>query len=899
MVIVFGLALDQSSFPLPKESELGTSYQGPIGLLNSLESYLGLSGHRNDTEYLRIEQYRQVIHNHAQRATNPFYLASFTADAFATAADLLQRRDELLLAGFTFKEEPTLPDRLQILVELELLLQEKEDNYWYPGVADRIVELMDKIPERNIPVSMIRCVEPKDLLPIAFQRIFQTLQNKGVRVTFGEPAPVVGDTDLNQFQRLVKGMSVTEKLRADGSLILVKAKRDTDLAVFTAGLVRKNHSFQPTLVLSGGAQVLDNAFIQEGLPSLGIRVTSLSRPPLQLLKLATSFLWKPLDPYHLLEFVSLPVRPLESELAFRIAQQVAKVPGIQSAAWQRTIAQYFQELNERLPADNHPEKGKIKRQFRFWFERKRYNKGEKAPKIEAIQIFTFLESWAREEGQNQNSPYIPLLTLAEKARQIQELLETLPEEEVSRLDLERVVRTVYEPAPLLLNEKQQGALPAVLQPQAFYGPSQQSLWWNFVEQEPDYFFSRWYQQELQFLAQRSVHLETPGQKNQRLIWQRQQPILHTQEQLILLIPEIMEGKAVQTHPLYGYLEAGFPNLEEIIFDIDQEDSRLELAKYFQLSQTVDLPYVQLGKVDPFIHISERIPLEYRAYETFTSLETLLYYPYQWVFKYLLRLRKSPILSIVQESTLMGNLAHRVLEMLLKEEKATSWSRAEVYQWINAQTNALLQREGAVLLLYGKEPLRVGFIKKMQIAAWALLDSIQSNGWQVVALEKELEGVLSGVEIKGRADLVLKRNQEYAILDLKWRGITWRKSSIKNLEDLQLTLYAYLHDPPGKWAHTAYFIIDRGQIVSRNNEAFQEALAVAPDLDQVQTYEMIIDRVQKTYQWRLDQIEKGQIEVRCAQTAAELEEEYENLLDLLEMRTSDAPFDDYRVLINLL
>jgi len=899
MVIVFGLALDQSFFPFPKDTELGTLYLGPTNLLNTLENYLGLSGHRNDTAYLRIEQYRQLIQQHAQSAPDAFYQASFAADAFATADDLLQRRDELLLAGFPFEADPALPTRLQTLVELEQLMKTKENIQLHPGTADRMVALMDTISQRKIPISALRCVEPEALLPVPYQRLLQCLAQNGVSLSFAQSPAISGDTDLSQFQRLVRGEPLTGKLKGDGSLILVKAKRDTDLAAFTAGLVRKNKKFRPALVLSGGAQVLDNAFIQEGLPSLGVRVTSLSRPPLQLLKLATSFLWNPLDPYHLLEFVSLPVRPLENDLAYQIAQQMATIPGIQSAAWRSMIARYFQQLDERYPDEDHPEKGKIKRQYRFWFERKRYSNNEKAPKIEAIQIFAFLENWAREEGQSQKSPYVPLLSLAEKARQIRELLETLPEEAVSRLDLERVVRTIYEPAPLLLNEKQQAALPAVLRPDALYGPSKQCLWWNFVEQEPDYFFSRWYHQEIQYLTQKGMQLESPTNKNQRLIWQRQQPILHTQEQLVLLVPEITEGKTVQSHPLQGYLEAGFSNLEDIIFDIDQVEARRGLTPFFQLPQAVDLSHVQLGKVSPFIRVPERIPLEYRDYETFTSLETLLYYPYQWVFKYLLRLRKSPILSIVRESTLMGNLAHRILEFLLQEKEAFHWPRAEVYEWIETQTNALLQREGAVLLLYGKEPLRIGFIKKMQMAAWALLDSIKSNGWEVVALEKDLEGILSGLEIRGRADLVLKRNQEYAILDLKWRGITWRQSSIRNLEDLQLTLYAFLHEPAGKWAHTGYYIIERGQLIARNNLAFQEALPIAPELDMVQTYEMILDRMQKTYEWRLDQISRGEIEVRCAQTAADLEEQYDDLLDLLEMKTEDARFDDYRVLINLL
>jgi RecB family exonuclease len=899
MTIVFGLALDQSFFPFPDRTQLGTLYLGPTNLLNTLENYFGLSGHRNDTEYLRVEQYRQVITQHLRQFPDSFYVPSFEANQFSTAQDLLSRRDELLVSGFDFSRgDMFLPERLKVLSELEQSLQSSNQLQLHPGRADRMVALMKVMSDRAIPIKTLHCIEPKHSLPIEIKRLFAELEKVGVRLQYNTVVKYSGDSDLQYFQQLLYGQLAAKKINGDGSLLIIKAKRDTDLATFTAGLVRKNEKFRPALVLSGAAQVLDNAFVQEGLPSLGIRATSLSRPPLQLLKLATSFLWAPLDPYHLLEFVSLPLQPLDSELAYRIAIQIASAPGVDSTAWRSMIAQYFNQLDERASADDL-EKEKIKQQYRFWFERKRYSIHEEAPKIEAIQIFAFLEQWAKEEVQDLSGQYVPLLTLSEKARQIKELLEELPEHQMSRLELERVVRTIYEPAPLLFNEKQKDALPVVLQPHALYGSTDQCLWWNFVEQEPDYFFSRWYQSELEYLKLQSIALESPTDKNQRLIWQRQQPILWTKDQLLLLVPEVVEGKSVQAHPLQGYLEAGFTNLNEIIFDIDIPQDRNRLQAFFELPQAVDLVHQQLGKVKPIIQIKDRIPLERREYETFTSLENLLYYPYQWVFKYLLKLRKSPILSIVRESTLMGNLAHRLLEYLLGEPRAFTWSREEVYRWIEQRTNELLHREGAVLLLYGKEPLRIGFVKKMQMAGWSLLDSLKNNGWEVVALEQDLEGQFAGASLKARADLIIKRENEYAILDLKWRGATRRKTSIKNQEDLQLILYAFLHQPTSKWAHTAYYIIERAELIARNNSAFQEATSVAPELDMIQTYEMILERMQATYHWRLAQIEQGEVEVRCEQTAAVLDETYGDMLDFLEMKKQDAPFDDYKVLINLL
>lgn len=898
MVIIFGTAFDQSFFPIPQQTEDQKLYLGPMGLLNTLENHLGFSGHRNDIEFLRIEQYRQLILRHLQDHPNTFYLNAFQADQFATAADLLSRRDELLAAGYSFSAQHATPDRLNVLVEIETYLNQDSTLQLSPGFADRLETIIESIPFAQLPFQELHYVEPLQLLNPAYQRLFQVLHHHGLQLIGPTPPSIKGGDDLQQLQTLLQGQQKdTFDAQGDGSLLFIKGKRDTDLAAFFAGLVRKNPNLKPTMLLSGPAQVLDNAFIQEGLPSLGIRATSLSRPPLQLLKLATCFLWSPLDPYKILEFVSLPVQPLDNELAFRIAQQIAQSPGINSEGWKVMIARYFASLEERF-SKAPDDKEKIKMQYRFWFERQQFDANASALKSEAIQIFDFLSIWARESATEGKSLYDPLLTLADKAQKIKELLEELPEQELSRLELERVVRTIYEPAPLLLNEKQLEALPVVTQSDAIYGPASKTLWWNFVQHEPAYFFSKWYQSELAYLQKQKVYLQQPKDKNQQLIWQRKQAVLWTQNQLIFLIPSVVEGKEVQAHPLMGNIEAAISNLSDIYFNIDIPEDRARLQQYFQLPESVQLTPRPLGATQNFIQVPNSAQLATRETETFTSLESLLYYPYQWVFKYLLGLRKSPILSITPESTLQGNLAHRLLEKLLLEPKVYEWSKMQVYQWIDQAATKLFYQEGAVLLLYGKEPLRVSFVKKVQFAAWSLLDSLKSNGWEIFGLEKDLEGHFEKSQIKGRADLILRRGAEWAILDLKWRGISRRRAMIRNQEDLQLVLYAYLLNPTDNWAHTAYFIIDRGELIARNQEAFQEVEAITPDLDTVQTYEQIIDKMRKTYNWRIEQIREGTIEVRSERTAAALEEEYGDTLDLLEMKQKDAPFDDYRTLINL-
>jgi len=900
MEIIFGLALDDPAWPRPAGAMGGRLYAGPKVLLQVLEAHLGLSRPDVNNDYLRIEQYRQALRRHLTQETTAFYRRSFEADQFATATELLTRRDELLLAGWRFDGRAELPTRLATLQRVEGLLHQDPQNPWTPGFADRFLEVSAQLPDGRHPIRQLDVVEPEQLLPGHWQRLFQQLAVQGLAVNYRTPAPLPDDNDLGAFQAALQvGSSRTRhSLHGDGSLLLLRGKRETDLAAYLATLLRSNPGFRPTCVVPDKNRSLDNALIHEGLPSLGILSASLARPTLQVLKLVTVFLWNPIDPFKVMEFVSLSVKPLDDELANRIALQMAQTPGLMGDGWQRAISAYFGELEQRARRDSSLSVNDIRRQYSFWFERPRYDISSTVPKGEVIGIFGYLERWAIEAFDQTGAKNQSLIVLYDQARRIRELLQTLPEARLSHLELERIVRTIYEPAPVQLLKQEKGHLPYVYQPNAIIGPVDRLVWWNFVQKEADHFFSQWYHSERQWLAGRGVVLEGPGDENGRLVWQRKCPINWTQKQLILVIPEFIDGSPVLQHPLLGNLEAAFGDLQAITCDIDQDAAAPCWPEGFDLPQTTAVPPRRLGRPHPFFILDRRYQLDRRPEETISSLESLFYYPYQWMFRHKLKLRKSSILSIVPDHTLLGNLAHRFFERLLAEE-ITHWRQANVHRWIEEQADGLLQREGAVLLLYGREPERVSFIRRVKYAAWSLVELIQSNKWQVVGIETPLAGHFAGMPLNGRADLVLEREGERAVVDLKWRGAAYRERLIRNGEDLQLVLYARLLTPDQSWAHTAYYIMDRGRMIARNKLAFEQALAVAPDADHLEVNQRIFQRMKATFQWRMEQIRQGRIEVRCAYNEDDLKEHYrEELTDLLEMKTGDARWDDYRTLIYL-
>lgn len=904
MKVYFGMALDDTAFPQPEHTTGGTSYLGPQGILFFLEAHLGLLGHPSDDEYLRIEQYRQAIRRQLESTPGLFYEASFRADQFATATNLLERRDELLLAGWDFQAGAGTPERLRCLAGLEALLREGKGGLRLaPGYAGRFTAVLEALPRRRLPADTFCINEPPELLPIHFQRLFALLEKQGAQIQRLPEPKAEGSTDLANFKRILAGQAAgpgKKPLAGDGSLLLIRGKRESSLASYLAQLLRLNPGFRPACLLSGQDSAFGHALTQEGLPGLGQLSASLARPTLQVLKLVTVFLWEPIDPYKIMEFVSLSVKPLEKELANRIAAQMAQTPGIDSDGWRATIARYFDDMRERATQDPTVDLKKIEYQYFFWFRRRRYELSQLAPKEEVIEIFGYLARWAfecfEEEGSKNNS----LLVLSEQAKRIRELLEALPEERLSNLELERIVRTIYEPAPVQLRSRECGFLPYVQHPNAIIGEAPEVLWWNFTQNEPIHFFSRWYQPEISYLKDGRIDLQGPALENARLIWQRKQPILHCRDRLMLALPEMANGQQAHPHPLYGDLQAAFDGLSAITLDIDGGAPRAPFNTLFQLPGHTRLEHRRLGRPRPFLRIRSASRLGRREEETFSSLADLFYYPYQWVFKHQIRLRKSSILSIVKENTLMGNLAHRYFEKLLRQD-IQHWGKEQVETFIDRETEGLLRREGAVMLLYGKEPERASFVQRVKYAAWSLARHIRENGWEVMETEKPLEGRFMDIAINGRADLVLRRGEERAVIDLKWRGARYREQSIRNEEDLQLVLYSHLLGQGHSWAHTAYFIMEKGLLLARNNDAFRDINAVAPAEELVEAHQRILSRMEATYRWRMAQIRRGEVEIRCEHTRLSLEDAYQdqNLMDILEMKDGDAPFDDYRTLINLI
>lgn len=955
MIIQFGLEIEERTFPeyikIPEEVNLCCNSNS---LITYLEKHLGIS-YPERHDYLRFEQYRQILTVHLKMHPDVFYKASFEADNMATAIALLQRRDELLINGWDFKYNTAMPTRLKTLAEIETLVQNGEPTPLFDGFAERFRRVLDFVTLLPLPLQKIYLNEPLSLLPPHLQELLGTLQNIGIDLIELKHPIATKAGDLQTFQKaLLKEPYDRNKVKADGSLIIIRAKRETYAAEYLAKVFVENPSYRPVCLIPDKNRALDNTLVEEGLPSLGILSASIARPTLQILKLVSTFLWKPINPYKILEFVSLPNTPIHHKLARGIAKVMAQKPGLFSGAWNAMVYQFFEERDEEIneekdakkKEDLQEEKEKAEGEYNFWFKRRRYDTAKSVPKSEVIDLYRYVSIWAKKQEDEHkktienlqkklDSPSTPhnkiqeiegyredlqnglpaLEGLRMQSNNIVQVLEALPENDthLSNLRLERLVRTINEPAAIRFRSEEIGHLPYIYKGSAIVRPAEEVFWWNFVDVERETGFARWYRKERAYLEAADVSVETPSEENRRLLWQRMQAILRTQKRLVLVLPQYIEGKEQLPHPLWGDLCAalGEDDLGRIIVNLDTQKNIKFLEQYYTLPSFISLMPNVLEPPKPYFKVPTENNIQQSETESFSSLNSLLYYPYQWVFRYQVKFKKSSMLSVVKDRVLKGNIAHNVFEGLFNTIKASTdkWTKEQVLNWVEEYISTLLEREGAVLLMYGQEAERIGLTNKIKQAAWALVFAIQENGWTIVDTELPISGKVATQELKGVVDLVLKRKKgndyEKAIVDLKWGGATYRKDQLRNGEDLQLVIYSKLLEKHESWAHTAYFIIESGKIIARNNLAFDSAEVVAPDLDFREIHQTIWNRIEKTYQWRMDQIKEGAIEVRTELTEEELEVlidestmDPSEFMDLLSMKRGNAKFDDYQVLINL-
>jgi hypothetical protein len=866
---------------------LGRVTVGPNGLLALLETQLGIPS--NDISFTtRLIQYLGCIDqvNHPQA----FYHASYQADPFSVARTLLQWRDQWYLAGWMGRFSQEVPARLSDMAAIEQLAGKAVD--FCQG--QRLQRVMALLPDNPVAIGSITLRDTLTDFPPLWQALINAVDTP---VTpHSPPAPQgVANSDLQKLQHhLLQDTQEKIHLRGDGTVIAIHADSPPEstplIALLTQTWLNESPGSSIALLAESRGDLFDDTLELINSPRLGFSSLSPWRPVFQVLPLACELLWEPLNPTALFQFLSHPVGPIPARIRSTLAQTVANTPGIGSQAWKEAIATCLEKEDES-------KRQKLKQTLCYWLESPRFSPHSGVDceilSERAQQVANWLQR-AREASDDpaRKSLYNIALNQAEEFVNAITRLQVHGRDMLTQDNVRRLIEDVRGTGapitdrsaeiapgqPRVLRAEHAGAFNASTD-----GAIDNVIWWDCqandrVQRWP------WSRSERSALATNGVHLHTEDEQLNWLgkAWLR--PVLTAKERCIFILHDDTD----RHHPIWDQIVSiseGLPALE-----IASNGTATELGAAHS-----PLPAHSLPPKVRWWQLPDSLTLPSRETESFSSLDTYIHSPYQWLLRYAARIRPGSIASVSDGNQLKGNLAHRLFEIFFNTHPAiTRIVLGTIDDWVDTHITDLLQQEGALLLAPGRQAECERFISQVQNALTALVEHLQSASVVKVQMELGQEGQYPGGKLIGSIDILATRADGVeSVIDLKWGGRKYRRDALLANNYLQLATYAQLRRNNGADQSPAlsYYIVMDSHMLSLSHEFFPNAEILKPESEESAT--QYWQRFEHSWRWRKAQFDRGLVEITVSGTEPSPDSEPDD--DCLDMPPASDSFNDYSVL----
>ena len=312
--ICFDPDFDGGAWPGPlfgRDAVAGEAWLGELGLLERLETVLGLAGP------VPTAGERAATLVPTLRRIKGFWARSAEVDPLGSARELLRWRDELVLAGWRGGADGV-PDRVASMARLggEVLL----------GVPDRIWEVSEALARRPGEVEALELLEPLEALPLAWRSVIRGLAHQGTSVSEStlDSAEAAGDLAAARDPGLRPQM--------DGSLQLLRSDGPWAAAVEVAAWLSSRDSREAVVIVSP-TPLLDTELRRFGLPTTGARQVGGGSMMLEVLPLVLALGWKPAAPGDAATLLTLPESQVPRGIQNRLRRALAQWPAVGSEAW--------------------------------------------------------------------------------------------------------------------------------------------------------------------------------------------------------------------------------------------------------------------------------------------------------------------------------------------------------------------------------------------------------------------------------------------------------------------------------------------------------------------------------------------------------------------------------------
>ncbi len=853
----------------PGEARAGWDCVGPAGLVRRLGVLLGVDT-QTAARGLRIGAMDARLTALDDGAKH--YSRSREADPTGVAAHLLERCDELRLAGWDGRALTGSP-------RLEELSNAGAEGPGTPNgpaqAALCVLAALEKVSTLPVPLRLALASPLEHFAPL-HARILKRLAALGAEVVDAELAPVAvdpGSDDLRTVQAAlgseVKG---TRPLLGDGSVWLLEAETPWEAADLLAHYLADHPEPRRTLLVPREGALLDAVLRRRGLPALGISTPSRWRPALQVLPLRLALLFWPRDPGRALELLSLPVAPLPWALRRKLMDALHEMPGVDGPLWRAAVEEAAQEAALNAPNEDAEEAArKVRESVERWFGGGGHRAEEGAPLAEVVAVCRSVAQWAQAralssagEGEAEAASFHEAASVA---RSLETMLGHLQAgAKVPRLQLEQLHDLALGSGAAGEGVEAGSGRPAVCsQPEAVL-PADEVVWWGFDEQgavagAPSA-ATAWTEEEAHALRAQGVEVEPHGslRARERAGWHR--VVRAARKRLVLVRIRSAGGETLPAHPLEDELVARLPEgaLAKVTVTARQATSGAMVAlgegwapRTEEVPSAPDVVPRPVWRL-PAEHLRPRPPLSPTAVERFLGC------PLRWALQGAAGLRPGALGGMQEVSRIVGNFAHRLLQDLFFGEDAPALATLTpqgASEWAAQAFDARVEGEAAPLLRPGHEAQRRSAREQIARAAGSLVALLQEGGWTPVAAEQEVDAEFAGVPLTGRVDLVLERGGKKAVLDLNLGNPANRRRELREGRALQLSLYSRaLAKGGGAWPPTAYMMVGDARVMT-TDAAFGQRSEVVTGPSSRET----VLEAEALWGWWRNVVEAGQVPAR--------------------------------------
>jgi RecB family exonuclease len=827
-----------------------------------------------------------------------FYHRSFEVDALAVARTLLGWRDIWYLAGWDGTNQTAASGRLQDIAEVETLAKGKVA----PSTGERLQTVVRSLSSRKTGIKAVQLVDDKKYMPHMWQMVLDHFNIEAVEVDRRLPVAAYS-SDLHTLQKILMSLREPDrrgrklepvKLKGDGSVLVLRSRSQAISARLIAEYVKSaGETGQPALVAGSRGNLLDEAFKSTDYPICGFDYQSRFRPEIQILPMALRMLWKPIDPNLLLQFLAHPVGPLPKRIRYPLAQVVAESPGLGGRPWKKALNKIF-EAEETERGANSDEIDTLRDRVTFWLNPERFETDQGIPVEVAANRCKEVADWLnamRHTGKD--SFHREAFDVAcSQALDVQQALKALLLNKMQKIDHEQLERLIRQAIgngaglPGVLAEC--GSALASMDPASFISRHDEVMWWDFSAPNLPAAYP-WTRVELTRLQEQGVALQPVELLNEHLVKTWSRPVASASKRMIFVLHETDE----EHHPLWDSICACVHGWKELDVEVLLQKSR----KFPELNlKTTIVNHVPLVSYNRWWRIKDPSLLGPRETESYSSLNSFIQSPYQWVLRYRAKLRPGKLVEMAAGNQLKGRLIHRLIEDFIND--CTNWQGMgdkAVRQWVLDRLPHLIEEEGAVLLGAGRTAEREAFIETAWRAVLQLTHHLKEASVNAVSMEHFDQAGFFGGDLMGYMDMLLrdKKGRE-TVVDIKWGGMRYRAEDLKANRHLQLAVYAYLrkrNHESHRWPAQAYFIIDDACMLAQKNDVFPSAM-VSPSASG-ESVAGLWGRFETTWRWRRAQVDRGIVEVTVAGTDPDKDSAPPD--DGLPMESDADRFNDFAVL----